>query len=151
MAEPISSANDAEETTQPTNAEDRKAAAALDALNANAISQDNGETQGSKQPSSADQEALMKAMGRLEAVVGGGAKPTSKMSEDKKEATKKEAEVIGGLKLGPRLDAMNPPVVKVAFYNDAYYLECFDRIRRLDEGCLARVAESVGVSHSRIR
>lgn len=98
MAEPIPSANDNEEPRQPTNAEDRKAAAALDALNANAMSQENGESQGTKQPSAADQEALMKAMGRLEAVAG-GAKGTSKKSAEKKEVTKKETEVKKKIKL----------------------------------------------------
>lgn len=98
MAEPITSANDNEEPRQPTNAEDRKAAAALDALNANAMSQENGESQGTKQPSAADQEALMKAMGRLEAVAGGG-KGTSKKAEEKKEVVKKETEVKKKIKL----------------------------------------------------
>lgn len=93
MAEPIPSANDNEDVQQPTNAEDRKAAAALDALNANDMSQENGESQGTKQPNAADQDALMKAMGRLEAVAGTGSKGTSKKSDEKKEAVKKEAEV----------------------------------------------------------
>lgn len=93
MAEPIPSANDNDEVQQPTNAEDRKAAAALDALNANDMSQENGETQGLKQPTAADQDALMKAMGRLEAVAGAGGKSTSKKADEKKDAVKKEAEV----------------------------------------------------------
>lgn len=99
MAEPNPSANDPDEVKQPTNAEDRKAAAALNALNANAMSQENGEAQGIKQPSAADQEALMKAMGRLEAVAGGGIKPASKKTDEKKEVTKKEAEAKKRLKL----------------------------------------------------
>lgn len=98
MAEPIPSANDNEETKQPSNAEDRKAAAALDALNANDMSQENGETQGTKQPSAADQEALMKAMGRLE-VVAGGSKGASKKVDEKKEVAKKETEVKKKVKL----------------------------------------------------
>ena len=98
MAEPIASANDNEEVSKPTNAEDRKAAAALDALNANDMGQqENGES-GSKQPSSADQEALIRAMGRLEAVAGGG-KTTSKKAEEKKAVSKKEAEVKNKIKL----------------------------------------------------
>lgn len=92
MAEPIPSANDNEEVQQPTNAEDRKAAAALDALNANDMSQDNGDAQGTKQPNTSDQDALMKAMGRLEAVAGSGSKGTSKKAVEKKEAVNKEAE-----------------------------------------------------------
>lgn len=98
MAEPIPSANDNEETQQPTNAEDRKAAAVLDALNANDMSQENGETSGTKQPGSQDQDALMKAMGRLEAVAGSGNKSSKKVDE-KKEAAKKEAEVRKKIKV----------------------------------------------------
>lgn len=65
--------------------------------------------------------------------------------------TRKEREVIQRLALDPRADAMDPPVIKLAFYNDEYYLECFDRIKRLDEACLEAVAAAVGVTHSRIR
>ena len=77
MAEPIPSASAAvadagdDEPPQdlPKNAEDRKAAAALNSLNANEMSTENGET-GPKQPSAADQEALGKAMSRLEIASG---------------------------------------------------------------------------------
>lgn len=94
MAEPIPSAATAgeaadDETSQtlPANAEDRKAAAALNALNANEMSQENGETT-TKQPSAADHEALGKAMSRLEIASG-----VSKKKEDTKKAeTKKEVE-----------------------------------------------------------
>lgn len=95
MAEPIPSASagdhDEEAPKAPTNAEDRKAAAALDALNANAMSQENGES-ASKQPSAADQEALGKAMSRLEVASGAGKKTedTNKKSEIKKEAEVKK-------------------------------------------------------------
>ena len=98
MAEPVPSASNAvdaadDETTQnlPNNAEDRKAAAALNALNANAMSQEGGET-ASKQPSAADQEALGKAMSRLEIASGQGKKTdaSGKKSEPKKEAEVKK-------------------------------------------------------------
>ena len=98
MAEPIPSANDNEEVQKATNAEDRKAAAALDALNANNMGQQENGEPGSKQPSAADQEALIKAMGRLEAVAGGG-KTTTRKAEEKKEVSKKEAEVKNKIKL----------------------------------------------------
>lgn len=98
MAEPIPSAsNDTEEPQAPTNAEDRKAAAALDSLNANAMSQENGESSGTKQPTAADQEALGQAMARLEGIAGG--KSGAKKSEGKADAKevvnnkKKEEEV----------------------------------------------------------
>ena len=102
MAEPIPSASTAaadaadDETSQnlPKNAEDRKAAAALNSLNANEMSTENGET-GPKQPSAADQEALGKAMSRLEIVSG-----VNKKKEDTKKAeTKKEVEVKKKVKI----------------------------------------------------
>ncbi len=102
MAEPIPSASTAvenaataadadDETSQnlPANAEDRKAAAALNSLNANEMSQENGETSSTKQPSAADQEALGQAMSRLEIASG-----VSKKKDDPKKAeTKKEVEI----------------------------------------------------------
>ena len=102
MAEPIPSASTAgdaadDETTQnlPNNAEDRKAAAALNSLNANAMSQENGEA-ATKQPSAADQEALGKAMSRLEIASGQGKKSDT---TDKKAEPKKEAEVKKKIKI----------------------------------------------------
>ncbi|RMZ75875.1 hypothetical protein DV737_g5083, partial [Chaetothyriales sp. CBS 132003] len=102
MTEPIQSASNVgdagdDETTQnlPNNAEDRKAAAALSALNANAMSQDSGET-ASKQPSAADQEALGKAMSRLEIASGQGKKGDS---ASKKNQPKKETEVKKKIKI----------------------------------------------------
>ncbi|KAJ9605121.1 hypothetical protein H2200_010511 [Cladophialophora chaetospira] len=102
MAEPIPSASTAsadavdDETSQnlPKNAEDRKAAAALNSLNANEMSTENGET-GPKQPSAADQEALGKAMSRLEIASG-----VSKKKDDTAKAdTKKEVEVKKKVKI----------------------------------------------------
>jgi hypothetical protein len=97
MAEPISSASNVaadgadDETSQnlPKNAEDRKAAAALNSLNANEMSTENGET-GPKQPSAADQEALGKAMSRLEIASGGGKKETTAKAETKKDVEVKK-------------------------------------------------------------
>lgn len=94
MAEPIPSASTAaadaaDDETQPLpdNAEDRKAAAALSSLNANEMSQDNAAA--AKQPSQADQEALGKAMSRLE-IAAGGAKKTSEEGKKKEEKQKEE-------------------------------------------------------------
>ena len=97
MAEPIPSASNApadDETAAalPNNAEDRKAAAALNSLNANAMSQEGGETSSNKQPSATDQEALNKAMSRLE-VVNGGAKKEGKKEESSKAEEPKKAKV----------------------------------------------------------
>lgn len=97
MAEPIPSASNDNEDTKPTNAEDRKAAAALDSLNANDMSQENGEDSGSKQPTAADQEALGAAMARLEGLAGGksGAKKVETKGDAKGvvSSKKKEEEV----------------------------------------------------------
>ncbi len=91
MAEPLPSASSAAENAEneetarlPKNAEDRKAAAALNSLNANEISQDETAGTSSKQPSSADQEALGKAMSRLEIASGAGAKKDREKKSDKK-------------------------------------------------------------------
>lgn len=101
MAEPIPSASNAvdagdDETTQdlPANAEDRKAATALNSLNANGMSQENGETV-NKQPSAADQEALGKAMSRLEIASG----VSKKKDDTKKTEAKKEMELKKKVKI----------------------------------------------------
>ncbi|EXJ81447.1 hypothetical protein A1O3_07739 [Capronia epimyces CBS 606.96] len=101
MAEPIPAASAAadaadDETSQnlPNNAEDRKAAAALNSLNANDMSQENGEA-ATKQPSAADQEALGKAMSRLEIASGLG----KKKDDTKKAETKKDVEVKKKIKI----------------------------------------------------
>lgn len=102
MAEPIPSASTAvdaaDEESQPVanNAEDRKAAAALNNLNTQEISQD-GEG-APRQRSAADQEALSKAISQLEIASGSGSKKTeaSKKVEEKR---KEEAEVKKKIKV----------------------------------------------------
>jgi hypothetical protein len=103
MAEPIPSASTAaadaadDETSQdlPKNAEDRKAAAALNSLNANDMSTENGEEASARQPSAADQAALDKAMSRLEMASG-----ISKKKQDTKKAeTKNQIEVKKKVKI----------------------------------------------------
>ncbi|OGM43491.1 hypothetical protein ABOM_008065 [Aspergillus bombycis] len=68
---------------RPANAEDRKAAAALSSLNTTEIGADSG----AKPPVSADQEALGKAMSRLEIAAGQDA-------GKKTAGPQKEAEVV---------------------------------------------------------
>ena len=92
MAEPVPSAStaadnaDNEETARlPKNAEDRKAAAALNSLNANEISQDDREADAAKKPSTLDQAALGEAMNRLEIASGSGTKKDPKKSDKKAE------------------------------------------------------------------
>ncbi|EED16470.1 conserved hypothetical protein [Talaromyces stipitatus ATCC 10500] len=78
MADRIPSAAEGEDQRLPVNAEDRKAAAALSSLNDNEISQD-GDAAGSnsKLSSAAAQEALGKAMSRLEIASGGASGKTT--------------------------------------------------------------------------
>jgi hypothetical protein len=102
MAEPLPSASiaaadaaaDNEEDPSsrlPNNAEDRKAAVALNSLNATEISQDDAGGSATKQPSKADQEALGKAMSRLEIASGAGS--TKRKDEQQRAEEKKEGEV----------------------------------------------------------
>ncbi|KAK2827833.1 hypothetical protein FQN49_007297 [Arthroderma sp. PD_2] len=82
--------------TLPTNAEDRAAAAALSSLNAPTTAADAGEDAeegGAKKPSSADQEALGKAMSRLEMIAGGAKKAAA--GGDKKSKTTTTAAAAG--------------------------------------------------------
>lgn len=88
MSDSIPSATaDPEQEQLPANAEDRKAAAALSALNTNGISAETGP----KPPSAADQEALDKAMSRLEIAAGQDAGKKRTASET---AQGKEGEVV---------------------------------------------------------
>ncbi|CDM33724.1 hypothetical protein DTO013E5_1493 [Penicillium roqueforti] len=80
------------ETALPSNAEDRKAAAALSSLNTNEIATE-GASAGA--PLSANQEALGRAMSRLEIAAGQGS------------GNKKTAE-------GPKTDGLKKKTVKVA-------------------------------------
>ncbi|KAL2841260.1 hypothetical protein BJY01DRAFT_249609 [Aspergillus pseudoustus] len=69
MSDPLPS----EHHPASTSAEDRKAAAALSSLNTTEITSDSASGTGAaKPPSAADQEALGKAMSRLEIASGGG-------------------------------------------------------------------------------
>ena len=98
MAAPVPSAStdaaENEEVRLPNNAEDRKAAAALNSLNANELSQENGDSAGSREPSTIDQEALNKAMSRLEVAGGSNKKHASKKEqENRDEVVKKKVKV----------------------------------------------------------
>ncbi|KAJ5225306.1 hypothetical protein N7468_006531 [Penicillium chermesinum] len=87
MSDPIPSATggpDVVEKKPPVNAEDRKAAAALSSLNENEIA----DSSSPKGTGAADQEALGKAMSRLEMTSGQGVKKESKQSKKKAEVKK---------------------------------------------------------------
>ncbi|OJK03936.1 hypothetical protein ASPACDRAFT_75454 [Aspergillus aculeatus ATCC 16872] len=95
MSDSIPSAHadpDAAEQPLPANAEDRKAAAALSSLHTNEIAATDSPT---RLPSSADQEALGKAMSRLEIAAGhpAGKKRagTTQQSKEGGELVKKKA------------------------------------------------------------
>ena len=92
MSDPIPSATgDPDQVDQPlpANAEDRKAAAALSALNTNEVATDAVPAKG---PPNADQEALGKAMSRLEIAAGQGI-GKKQASEPQKEAEVKKRAV----------------------------------------------------------
>lgn len=112
MAEPVTAIDPDDENTQslPKNAEDRKAAAALSSLNENEISQASGEA---KPASQADQEALGKAMNRLE--IASGQKKQVKKTED---ATKEEVK--------------KKPPVKVAADDVTLLVRCDDILPSFD-------------------
>lgn len=132
MAEPVpstaqsppSASSPAPDTSLPTNAEDRAAAAALSSLNTAQI--DDAEEGGPAppagagkrgRPSKADQEALGKAMSRLEMIAGsgtgsgagGGVKEVGK----KKDSGMAEKEKGEGEKKGPVEEVKKKPVVKI--------------------------------------
>lgn len=93
MSDSIPSATvdpDAVHQPLPANAEDRKAAAALDALNTNELA---AEAVPAKGPSNADQEALGKAMSRLEIAAGQGSAKKGTTDTQKKEAEVKKKAV----------------------------------------------------------
>lgn len=91
MSDPIPSATAEPETVEqqlPANAEDRKAAAALNSLNTNELATDGAPAKASN----ADQEALGKAMSRLEIAAGQGqAKKTTAETQKKEAEVKKKA------------------------------------------------------------
>ncbi|KAA8648963.1 hypothetical protein EYZ11_005366 [Aspergillus tanneri] len=86
MSDPLP---DAVDQKLPANAEDRKAAAALSSLNTNEIGTDSA----SKPLPAAEQEALGKAMSRLEIAAGTGsaAKRTNDAQKKQTEMVKKKA------------------------------------------------------------
>lgn len=63
-----------------------------------------------------------------------------------------ETAALGGLAPEvPSGKTMEPKVIRLDFREDWRYLRAFAAIRRLDEQCLATVADSLEVRHSRIR
>lgn len=95
MSDPIPSATadpDAVDQSLPANAEDRKAAAALSSLNTTELASDAGPVKGR---SNAEQEALGKAMSRLEIASGQGAGTNKSAAPAKRETeVKKTVKIV---------------------------------------------------------
>lgn len=95
MSDPIPSATadpDAVDQSLPANAEDRKAAAALSSLNTTELASDAGPAKGR---SNAEQEALGKAMSRLEIASGQGSGTNKSAAPAKKETeVKKTVKIV---------------------------------------------------------
>ncbi|KAJ5811993.1 hypothetical protein N7474_008294 [Penicillium riverlandense] len=90
MSDSIPSATadpDATDQTLPANAEDRKAAAALNSLNTNELGTDGGPA---KPPAGTDQKALGEAMSRLEIAAGQGPAKKGTNEAQKKETVPKK-------------------------------------------------------------
>lgn len=125
MSDPIpSAAADPEVTEQPlpANAEDRKAAAALNSLNTNELAADVAPAKG---PSSADQEALGKAMSRLEIAAGQGSAKKSAAETQKKEAeVKKKAVKIAAadVSLLVSQESSGWSIFRAGMYTDIFWL-----------------------------
>lgn len=99
----------------PTNAEDRAAAAALSSLNAPKTAAEGGEAEedGAKKPSTADQEALGRAMSRLEMIAGGAKKGAAAAAGgDKKAKTTSTAAAVAAAAAGG--EVVKKKAVKVA-------------------------------------
>ncbi|KAM5433805.1 hypothetical protein MferCBS31731_006945 [Microsporum ferrugineum] len=97
----------------PTNAEDRAAAAALSSLNApkTAAEADDADEDGGKKPSSADQEALGRAMSRLEMIAGGAKKAAAGGDRKRTDATAAAGEIAAAAASG---EVVKKKPVKVA-------------------------------------
>ncbi|PIG82366.1 hypothetical protein AARAC_009307, partial [Aspergillus arachidicola] len=111
MSDSIPSAHsdpDAVDQHRPANAEDRKAAAALSSLNTNEIGADSG----AKPPSSADQEALGKAMSRLEIVAGQDAGKKTTGPQKEAEVVRKKAVKVTSEDISLLVDQLDLTKVK---------------------------------------
>ncbi|KAJ5465021.1 uncharacterized protein N7458_000707 [Penicillium daleae] len=108
---PSATANpDAVDQPLPANAEDRKAAAALNSLNTEGLA---GDAASSKGPSSADQEALSRAMSRLEVAAGHDTGKKKAAESQKKEVeVKKKVVKINAADVTLLADQLDLPKTK---------------------------------------
>lgn len=119
MAEPLPAASSEAPENLPANAEDRAAAAALSSLKTTtAAATDDADPQpGTGAPSKAEQEALGKAMSRLETLAGktgneGAVGSAGTAGADRKNAGVKTA-TMGGAERKEEEKAVKKPAVKV--------------------------------------
>lgn len=63
----------------------------------------------------------------------------------------REERIIAELGVQPRLGATSPTIFKLELARDDVYLVLFEAVARFDRSCLSRLAEGVGIKHSRIR
>lgn len=65
--------------------------------------------------------------------------------------TRKEQEVLATFNPEPVADQADPVMIKLSFWQPEVFKSLSDQIERLDQICFARLAESLGVPHGRIR
>jgi hypothetical protein len=66
-------------------------------------------------------------------------------------STKKEQAVIQSLKPEPVAEQSNPLMFVLEFWREDVFKNASDQVERLDQICFARLANSLGVPHGRIR
>jgi hypothetical protein len=64
---------------------------------------------------------------------------------------RKEQEVLATFNPEPVVDQSDPVMIKLSFWRPEVFKSLSDQIERLDQVCFARLAESIGVPHGRIR
>jgi hypothetical protein len=65
--------------------------------------------------------------------------------------TRKEKEVLATFNPQPVADQADPVMIKLSFWRPEVFKSLSDQIERLDQVCFARLANSLGVPHGRIR
>jgi len=65
--------------------------------------------------------------------------------------TRREQQVLATFNPQPVADQADPVMIKLSFWRPEVFKSMSDQIERLDQGCFARLAESLGVPHGRIR
>jgi len=66
-------------------------------------------------------------------------------------SARKEQEVLAAFNPEPVADQSDPVIIKLSFWRQEVFKSFSDQIERLDQVCFARLAETLGVPHGRIR